>query len=164
MRKLVAVLAFALISGSLFAQSGFRAGINFGLPVGNAADVTTFSLGLDASYMHTLNDMVEVGFATGFTNAFGDEIGGGIISIEIDDIQFIPVAASGRVNATEKFFAGADIGYAIGVNDGNEGGFYYRPVLGFRLTDQVDASFSYTGISRDGGSFETLTLGIGYRF
>lgn len=145
---------------TLQAQEGFNLGINFGFPTGDAGDISSFSLGLDANHLWNVAESLDVGVATGFTNAFGksEEFEG--IEFEFEDVQFLPLAAAGRYHVTDKFRAGADLGYAIGLNDGNDGGFYYRPILAYGITDRIEANVSYTGISLDGGTWSTIVLGF----
>lgn len=156
MKKVVAVLAFALIGFSMNAQDGFRLGANLGLPTGDAGDYSGFSIGVDAQYMFETAGDFDLGVATGFTNSFGKEIEG----FELDDIQFLPLAGVARYKASEVLSIGTDLGYALGINDGNDGGFYYRPTVGYAVSDGVEINASYTGISRDGGTWSTINLGV----
>ena len=151
MKKVVAVLAFALIGFSMNAQDGFRLGANLGLPTGDAGDVSGFSIGLDVQYMFETAGDFDLGVATGFTNSFGKEI---------DDVQFLPLAGVARYKASEELSIGTDLGYALGINDGNDGGFYYRPTVGYAVSEGVEINASYTGISADGGTWSTINLGV----
>ena len=161
MRKLVVILALMAVSFGINAQEGAKAGINIALPVGDAGDVSGFSVGVDLLYHWAVSDEFNAGVATGFTNAFGKSVDvGGLGSIDVPDVQFIPVAGSARYNASEEFSVGADLGYAIGLNDGNDGGFYYRPVVGYGVSDNVELNLSYTGISLDGATWSTIALGV----
>lgn len=160
MKKVVLIAALALIGLSVNAQDGLRIGANLGLPVGDAGDVSGFSIGLDAQYMFETAGEFDLGVATGFTNAFGKTIGDSNFSIEIDDIQFLPLAGVARYKASEEISIGADLGYALGINDGNDGGFYYRPTVAYTVSEGVEINASYTGISLDGGSWTTINLGV----
>lgn len=160
MKKVVLVVALALIGFSLHAQDGLRLGANLGLPVGDAGDVSGFSIGLDAQYMFETAGEFDLGVATGFTNAFGKTIGDGTFSVEVDDVQFLPLAGVARFSASEEVSVGVDLGYAVGISDGNDGGFYYRPTVGYDVSDNVEINASYTGISLDGGTWSTINLGV----
>tara|TARA_R110002012_G_scaffold206357_1_gene376114 strand:- start:27528 stop:28037 length:510 start_codon:yes stop_codon:yes gene_type:complete len=169
MKKLLFMAAFAAFGlSTTFAQGSFKVGVNFALPIGDAGDVSSFSLGLDAAYLIEISEKFEVGGATGFTNAFGKTESLSVLGFEVEsdfeDVQFIPVAAAARFNATGKLYLGADVGYAIGINDGNDGGFYYRPRVGYSFTDMIGANVSYTGISADGGDWSTIGLGVEFTF
>ena len=69
-----------------------------------------------------------------------------------------------RFMASEKFMLGADLGYALGMNEGNDGGFYYRPMAGYNVSAQFQVNLSYIGVSVDGGSWSTINLGASYSF
>jgi hypothetical protein len=160
MKKFGLIVCLLVFGTALQAQEGLNVGINFGLPVGDASDISSFSLGLDANYLWNVAESVDVGVATGFTNAFGKTIDILGAEFDADDVQFIPIAAAGRYHITESFRAGADIGYAIGLNDGNDGGFYYRPILAYGFNQNMEVNFSYTGISLDGITWSTISLGF----
>ncbi|MFC4219119.1 hypothetical protein [Flagellimonas marina] len=168
---LLVVIAMIAISFSSMAQyvdrTNFKAGLNAGLPVGDAGDVSSFSLGLDIAYHIGASELLDLGFATGFINAFGDTttISGGGVSVEteFEDFQFLPVAASLRLYPTYDFKLGADVGYAVGINEGNEGGFYLRPLIGYNITGNTELNISYVNINND-GNFSIATLGILFLF
>jgi len=81
----------------------------------------------------------------------------------VDDFSFLPIAAAGRVSLGDVLFAGVDLGYAIGLNDGNDGGFYFAPKLGFGLF-MFDVVGSYTGVSRDGSTVSSVNVGVEFSF
>ena len=144
----------------IYAQEGLKAGINLGIPVGDAGDISGFSIGLDAMYHWEVTNSFHAGIAGGFTNAFGKSLDTGFGSVEIEDVQFLPIAASGRFLPSEEFKVGLDLGYAIGISDGNDGGLYYRPIIGYAVTPGTEINFSYTGISLDGFTWSTINLGV----
>ena len=166
MKKLFLVAAIAVFGiSNTYAQTGLEVGVNFALPVGDADDYSTFTLGFDVAYLFEVSENFNAGIASGFTNAFGDSYNFLGQSYDYDDVQFIPVAAAGRFYPTENLYLGGDIGYAIGVNTGNDGGFYYRPRIGYSLTEMIGVNVSYTGISFDGGgNWETIGLGFEFSF
>ncbi len=164
MKKYALILFFALLGLSVQAQDEFRAGINLGLPVGDAGDITTFNIAIDLGYLFEVTEEVQVGPVLGYSHSFGDSIDTLIGSIDIDDIQFLPVAATGHYNFTEEFWFGLDLGYALGLNDGNDGGFYYSPKFAYGVTPNIDILAAYRGISLDGGSFDVLSLGVEFGF
>jgi hypothetical protein len=158
MKRLVLIMCFMLMGFAVMqAQSGLKVGANIGLPVGDIEEVSNFQAGVDLAYMLSVADMLYVGPLVGYTRFFMDEddLGG----FELDDPAFLPIAASGRVALARGFFFGTDLGYAVGLNDGNDGGFYYRPQIGYNF-GKIGLVGSYTGISVDGGSFGSINVGI----
>lgn len=140
-------------------QGDFRLGVNAGLPIGNAADHTSFQLGADVAYMVELANIAAVGPMVGYSHFFGDsgEEGEGIIRVNVDKVQFVPIAVSGRFDLLS-LALGLDLGYALGLND-VESGFYYRPQVGFNV-GPVGLIASYQGISMEGSSFSSVNLGV----
>lgn len=160
MKKLLLLIGLMLFSfTAMQAQGHFKIGVNGGIPVGDADDFTTFQLGADVAYMFDVADMFQVGPLAGYSVFFGDTYDLMGVSVDYDDVQFIPVAASGRLGLTDSFFLGADLGYAIGVNDGNDGGFYYRPQVGYDF-GVVGLMLSYSGVAVDGGTFSSINFGV----
>lgn len=156
--------AILLIMMSLFGlnqmngQTNLRFGVNGGIPVGDAADFTTFQIGADAAYLYDFMNSVELGGLIGYSHYFGDEVEAGGVSFDADDVQFLPLAITGRLTMLS-FFAGADLGYAIGLNDGNDGGFYYRPKIGYNFM-MLGIILSYSGVARDGNNVSSVNLGV----
>ena len=160
MKKLFLFMAVVALSFSVNAQN-FNAGINLGLPIGDAGDAWTFNATLDLNYLWDAGENFQAGVATGFSHSFGDSIDlGSFGTVDVDDAQFVPLAGAARFGVSDKFTLGADLGYAIGINDGNDGGFYYAPRVQYGLSDALDIVLSYRGVSLDGGSFDVINLGI----
>lgn len=157
MKKLVLIVALVVFSiGTASAQGQFKIGVNGAIPVGDAGDAYTFGVGVDVAYLFEVADMVWIGPKTSYFQYFGDN---GIDGVEIEDAQFIPIVASGRVGLGEAFYFGADLGYAIGVDDTNGGGFYYRPKIGYNF-GVVGLIASYSGVNNDGGNFSSINFGV----
>ena len=161
MKKLLLAAVVGLFAFSATAQN-FSAGVHVGLPIGDAGDLYTFNVGIDVDALWEVSDDFDAGVATGYSHSFGDEIDlGSFGAIEVDDFQYIPLAGAARFNASDDFQIGADLGYAIAVGEG-DGGFYYRPMLGYNVGENTQITASYRGISVDGGSFSTVNLGVNF--
>ncbi len=156
MKKLLLIVVFIIfgIAGS-YAQGEIRMGVNAGVPLGDADDFSTLNFGADIAYLFGVADVFSVGPLVGYSHFLGDG--------EAVDYHFIPLAASGRFGLSNAFFIGADLGYAIGADDGNDGGFFYRPKLGYDF-GLIGLIASYSGIEVDGGSFNSVNLGIEFGF
>ncbi len=146
----------------------FNVGASAGLPIGDAGDFATFSVLLDVNYLWEVSDKFEAGAAIGFSHSFGEDqsvsIGDFEVESEAQDISFLPIGAAGRFNVSESFTIGADIGYAVGINDGNDGGFYYAPKLQYGVSESLDIVAAYRGVSVEGGSFDIVSLGVEFGF
>lgn len=161
--KKVLFFAALLVMGvtSMNAQGQFRAGLSGGLPIGDAGDFATFAIAVDLGYLFEISDSFDAGVATGYSHSFGDsvDVGGGI-TVDIEDVQFIPVAASARFEVAPSFTLGADLGYAVGINDGNDGGFYYSPRAQYGVSEAIDIVVAFRGVSQDGGSWDIVSAGV----
>lgn len=152
MKRVAGLLIVLMLATNLaIAQNSWRLGANVGIPVGEMEDVTDLQWGADLTYMYELADIIGIGAMAGYSqfNTDGD----------FSNAQFLPVAASGRIGFPRGLFIGADLGYAFGLSDGNDGGVYYRPKLGFNLFG-LGLIASYSGVSVDGASFNSVNLGV----
>lgn len=165
MKKLAITLSIAFCAVfSVQAQGNFSAGISGGIPVGDAGDFYDFSVIIDAAYIFEVSDAFEAGPVTGYSLSFGKDQDlplGGTISIE--EAQFIPIAGRAQWNFADAWSLAGDIGYAIGVNSGNDGGFYYSPRLAFAATESLDIVAAYRGVSSD-FNFDIISLGVDFTF
>ena len=157
-------MSIAILTLTSVNAQTFKFGASVGLPAADAADISTLVLGVDAYYYFTEIDApVEFGLNAGFRNFFGDEINVLGQTVSIDDAQFLPVAAAARLKLFGILSGGADIGYALGVSDGLDGGFYFRPVVGIDIADAIEINASYENIS-DEANWGNINVGILFEF
>jgi hypothetical protein len=161
MKKLLCIALMAFV-GSVNAQEGqFNIGLNVGLPTGDAADISSLSLSAEANYLFEISDTFQAGASVAYLYNIGKDINFAGFTATLEDFSFLPIAAAGRFAASEKFTLGADVGYALGISPkGNDGGFYYRPMVGFHITEMMMIQASYSGVRGDGGStFSNFSVG-----
>lgn len=149
-------------------RTNFRAGLVGGIVVGDFSEAYSLNLGLDIYHHWGVSREIDLGLTTGFMNAFGEKqtisTGGISVETEFDNYQFIPAGASLRIYPTSGLKFGADAGYAIGINKGNEGGFYYRPSIGIDLSGgSSELNISYMAVTDD-VTFGTVLLGYLFLF
>jgi len=153
MKKLLfsaAIAVFGLV-GANAQDSGFEAGAYVGIPVADVGDGTSLNIGATVGYYFEVIENLKVGGVIGYDHFIGKDedidTGMGVMTLDGVDAGFIPIAASAKYNFTDNFFAGLDLGYAIGVSDGaGDGGFLYKPRVGYS-TERVDLYAFYKGIS-----------------
>lgn len=138
---------------AVYAQSNWRLGVNAGIPVGEVNDIANFQFGADATYLYDVANIVGLGAMVGYSKFFHDN------DLDVGDAQFLPIAASGRIGFLRGLYVGADLGYAIGLSSGNDGGVYYRPKVGFNLFG-LSLIASYSGVNADEVSYNSLNLGL----
>ncbi|WP_456314956.1 hypothetical protein [Pseudomonas shirazensis] len=166
MKKIVLAVMALMTFGFANAQEGkFKVGVHAGLPMGDSNDFYSVNLGADVAYLVKVADKFTVGATTGFSSYLGKDhsysVGPYSYSVKAKDASFIPVAATGQYSLTDKFFVGADLGYAISVGDG-DGGFLYQPKIGYQ-NNKIEVYAGYKAISND-GTLASLNLGFNYKF
>ena len=175
MKKYIFALVFILAVFTMQAQrnvdrTNFRAGVNGGMILGDYSETYSFGLGVDLYHHWGVSKMLDVGVTAGFFNAFGEKeitTAEALVSeTEFDNAQFIPVGASLRIypgkNVGFKF--GSDVGYAIGVDEGNLGALYIRPSLGLDLRNgSSEVNISYFMVN-DEARFSSVLLSYLFLF
>ncbi len=157
MKKILISLLALFIFGSVQAQGTFKIGLMGGVPTSDASDLSNLVLGADAYYMiGKKSALFRLGPTIGFRNFFGKEISEGF---EFEDAQFLPIGAAARVNIIGIVNLGADLGYAVGITDGLDGGFYFRPVVALGLLQILELNFSYESIS-DAATWGNFNIGV----
>lgn len=162
MKKSIAVIVLLCLGMASHAQEGLKFGVQGGLAINDYADYTSVILGADFGYMHALSEVVDLGVMVGYIHGFPEKYGTENALIDLPSIQFMPLTASVRIWTSNSFSLGANVGQAIGLNEGNDGGFYYRPQIGFLMGPSTEFNFSYTSIGLDDSNWSTVTLGILY--
>lgn len=158
MKKII-YLAFLAMSLNVVAQTkGIGLGINAGIPIGNIEDSFSVAFGADVNYLYSITDEIDLGAATGLVFFNGKEVNG----VKPENKIYVPIAGSVRFNNDgESFFVGGDFGYAIGVSpDGDEGGFYFKPILGYNFNDTFSLNVFYTGIKKKQPTFGYAGAGL----
>ena len=176
MKKLFLVGAIALF-GAVNAQTtgGFKLGAHVGLPVGDAAEGLDFNAGVDVAYTWRVAPNFDLGITSGYSHYFVEDVEipaiviGGQVVIPAQSYStgggIIPLAATAQYSFNEKFFLGADLGYAFYTGEDAEGGdFYYQPKVGYSLNAKNDLYLGYKGISSDGATLSSINLGYAYKF
>lgn len=159
--KKILIIAFMAVFG-LQANAQFSAGAWGGIPIGDAGDLATFSLGVDLTYLFPVSEAFGIGPTVGISHSFGDSVDILGTSVDLEDTTFIPIAAAGRFAVSDTFNVGIDLGFGVGIApDGNDGGFYYAPRVGYSVTDLIEIVAAYRAVSLDDGvSWDIISLGV----
>jgi hypothetical protein len=157
MKKALFICLAVLFYSGLQAQGVFKIGVVAGIPTADAGDISNFVLGADAYYMFEKEDAIlNFGPTVGIRNYFGEEISEGI---SVDDGQFLPIGGAARVTLLGVLTGGVDVGYAVGISDFLDGGFYFRPVVGLDILDILELNASYESIS-DAATWGNFNIGL----
>ena len=164
MKKVLITIVFALLGMGLYAQKGMKLGIHGGLPLDEFQDQLSLVAGVDLGYRWGLSEIIDLGVMVGFVNGFPEKYDQELFAEDLPNIQFMPLAASVRFWTSNSFSIGGDVGQAIGIDDGNDGGLYYRPTIAYLMGAQTEVNLSYTGIALDGATWSTVNVGVLYTF
>ncbi len=159
MKKLLLFTTVLFLAFTTAQAQNFKLGVSGALPVGDFSDGYGFGAQLDLTYLIEVNEAFHVGPMASllYYNGSDETILG--ITYEIEDALFLPIGGSARFSLDE-FFFGADLGYGIGISpDGNDGGFFYRPKVGYSFGN-VGVILSYSGVSMDGATFSSVNGGV----
>ncbi len=158
MKKLLLIIVLLTLGVTLNAQKGkFNVAANIALPIGDSSNAFSFGFSAEANYLFEISDDFQVGPSASLIYYFGKSENG----FEVEDASFLPLAAAGRFNISDEFTLGADLGYGIGISpDGINSGFYYRPMIGYNVSENMMLQASYSGISVDGFTFANISIGV----
>lgn len=164
MKQLIFAFIFTFLGTTLCAQEGFKIGAQAGLPLGDYNDLVGVVIGADMGYMWAPNKIFDLGIKAGIIHGFAEKFKAETVTVKLPSIQFAPLAASVRIWPSRSFSLGGDVGQAFGLNEGNDGGLYYRPQIGFQTGAQSEFNFSYTAIQNGDDTWSTVTIGFVYTF
>lgn len=167
------LLALVLLSGaafSSFAQSSsdagkFSIGVEAGLPVGDAKEISSFAIGGSLKYDHPIAEGTFVTLSAGYTKF--------LLKSEFKDaglsLYGIPVKAGLKYFFAESFYGEAQLGAAF-VKASAEGGgsnsttaFAYSPGIGYVLGGGVDLGVRYEAWSKNGTTSQ-IAARLAYSF
>lgn len=155
MKKILLVAVIALFSFNYaYSQEGaLKVGGSLSFPVSDLGDATNFGLQLNGSYLFNIEGHLEAGPMASLQPYFAKKHG--------KNFWFMPIGGEARYNLNS-FFVGVDLGYGIGIApSGNNGGFFYRPKVGYNLGDpNMAVILSYSGTSVKGGTAAAINLGV----
>lgn len=153
------------------AQNNFEIGIIYGTTVNEVFGSRSGNIGGGVAYYFQPVENLRVGPMVLFDHfASNDQYG--------IDASFLDIAASAKYNFIPALFGGLDIGYAVALEEGYNGGFMVRPRFGWstRITDlyiaykgilatqdyYVDADYdlNFSAVN----SLSSITLGLNFKF
>jgi hypothetical protein len=169
MKKIFSIVFITMICMNTYAQEETTEtknkvdnifSLNFGAVSGEdlMSDLFTTNVRLDFTYLHYITDNVGVGASTGLVLANEDDSS----DIKSDILnKFMTVAGAFRLYTdNDKFYIGGEAGYAFGLD---EGGFYYSPLLGVKISSCSGVKVSYTNI-KDTVVYSSINIGYEFTF
>ncbi len=142
MRKLLLALFFVGTTTTIFAQEDeLNITLSGGVPMGKVKDVSKMAFAGDVNYLFQVSDHIKIGPSVScvYFNAKNKDV---------KSLMFLPLGFSTKfMSSNERFFVGTDLGYGLPLGkDNKKGGVYFKPYLGYSISDVIKVSVSYTGI------------------
>ncbi len=142
MRKLLLALFFVGTTTTIFAQEDeLNLTLSGGVPMGKVKEVSNMAFAGDVNYLFQVSDHFKIGPSVSYVYFNAKDK-------DVKALMFLPVGASAKfMSSNEKFFVGTDLGYGLPLGkDNKKGGVYFKPYLGYNISEVVKISLSYTGI------------------
>lgn len=170
MKKILSVALMALFCLTISAQEEttetkmtdeIKASVNIGSTIGNQfnRDAYSTNMGADFSYFVNVTKDVMVGPVIGVKYILQDKSIGDMLKDR--NGTYISFGAAARLYTdNDKFYIGGDAGYAVGLE---EGGIYYRPMIGMVLSDWLGVYASFVEVD-DENSFSSANFGLEFSF
>lgn len=157
MKKILFLLVMIIGLGEVKAQDEkIHLSAQAGFPTGTFSNAFNFHFGLEGTYyfLDEVADGLKIGATAGY-NLFSS-------SDDFPNFDFITLAASGRYDFTEEFFARLDMGFGIGLEEGSNGGFLFEPRVGYSL-GKLDVFGYYKRISESIFAITSVGVGVTYK-
>lgn len=162
---LFSIICLGVTSIQAQQKQGLKLEANLGIAVGEYSNATVFGLGADMLYLFNVSGSFQLGPSVGYQTYFGrgTSLPPAMTGGREADIQFLPMALTSRYYFFDELFLGADVGYGLGLNEGNDGGFLYKPKVGFSF-GLISTILSYTGVVGEFDTFNSVNIGFEVAF
>jgi len=133
-------------------KGSFQVSAHVGLPLGDEKDFYSLNVGADAAYLFNLSEHFSAGAGAGYTHFTGKD--------NIEGTGFIPIFGIAQYDLSDKFSLRVNGGYAISTETDGRGGVYIGLGVGLKIKPNISIGPSFSSINLDGGSFNSVTIGI----
>lgn len=160
MKKMMLLVLLSL-SLSFYAQDkDLNVGINVGITNGDIKPYSNMAFGLDANYLFHWFEDFKFGPSVNLVYFSPKTVNGQ----EIKPLVYVPIGGSIRFQAFEEaFYAGGDVGYAIGLSpSGDRGGVYFKPIIGYNISNSLHVNVFYSTVKKRKPAYSYV--GVGFSF
>ncbi|MCC8424028.1 outer membrane beta-barrel protein [Mucilaginibacter sp. UR6-11] len=172
MKKILLTLAISAgVISSCFAQKStpakFSIGIEPGMPVGSARDVSTFTIGGSLKYDLPVASKTWFTVAAGYTYfPYKNDITVANVGfIETNSGEgFVPLKAGIKYFISSIFYAEGQVGAAISTSSGGGTRFAYAPGIGYQFDTRADLGIRYEGWSKNNTTISQVAMRLAYSF
>jgi hypothetical protein len=170
-KVLLATLMFVGIAATSFAQDGgkFSIGVEAGLPLGSASDVSSVAIGGSLKYDLPIAEKTAFTASAGYTRFFyKSDVKNALKSIGIDRSGegFVPVKVGIKYELADALYAEGQIGatFITSSDADKKVAFAYAPGIGYKFSDAIDLGVRYEGWSVSGGTTSQIAARLAYSF
>lgn len=167
MRLLFLLLSFCVstIATTLFAQDSkkgaIQANVYVGVPVGAIASESSFNGGVSVGYLGSVESFLRVGGSLGYD--FSILNSDSKIPKE-KGFHYLMIGGTAELDVYDKFYIGADLGYAFAQTKKGMGSHYFTPKIGYKYNDNINFYAHYKGVRFSGYQVASLGVGLAYNF
>lgn len=162
MKKIILLFTVFSLTTAINAQD-INASLSVGPVTGDFKNIINgvgvkLNLSGELNYLSPVSESFTLGATAGYSQYMMDDE---LADAGVDDLQFANLGAVLRYNLSEKFALGGDLGFAFGINDDNDGGFYYAPKVLLKVSETLAITASYKTIVpkvEDNSPFQDLEL------
>lgn len=145
-RIIISIVVLFFCHVSLHAQKGsFNLGFNLGFTIDEASKFPMMA-GIEASYLFDLSERIKIGPSLAAFYFYDNNTALSPLSIEM------------KFNIIDYFFIGGNLGYTFSINSNSKNKFYYRPILGYYITDKTNFGLFYSEVDNIG--VKTSSVGL----
>lgn len=167
-KVLLATLLFVGVAATSFAQDGgkFSIGVDAGLPLGDAKDVSSVFVGGSLKYDQPIAEKTAFTLTAGYSYLAYNDMGKAVsklIGENKSGVGFIPVKAGIKYFFADAFYGEAQLGAAFSTQKGAGTAFAYSPGIGYKFSDVIDLGVRYEAWSKN-GTTNQIAARLGFSF
>lgn len=172
MKKLLLTLIFigSAAAGALAQKADpgkFSLGLEAGIPVGSARDISTVTVGGSVKYAYPLCTHASLTVSGGYTyfpyRADVTVAYAGYAKINSGE-GFIPLKAGAKYFLNDLFYAEAQLGAVIPTQSAEKTKFAYSPGVGFQFDKHADIGLRYEGWTSSHSTISQIAARLAYSF
>lgn len=129
----------------------------FGIPQGTDTFATDLQIGINFNYyFFEVTEKLSIGGRAGYnTYIISSKFSGS----DRDNEVFIMLGATSNYKLSKSIFVRFDLGYAVGLNEDNDGAIFYEPRLGYSFGNFDLFAYHHGFLTR---SFDISSIGLGF--
>ena len=169
-KTLLTLIILIGVTLNSFAQkadgSKFSIGIEAGLPVGDASNISSYAIGASLKYSHPIADKTYFTASGGYTYfPYKNDIKIALTGLGLDKSGegFVPVKLGVKYFITDVFYGEGQVGAAISTESDGSTGFAYSPGIGLQFDKALDIGVRFESWTHN-STLSQFALRLAYCF